>query len=151
MTVDVRLLAGPDAFLAEAGPLLLEDEARHNLILGVTSTIRDSPGRYAERSFWVVKDGGDPVAAALRTPPYNLIVAKPRDAAALEALAAGIEEDIPGVGGARPEVEEFARIWAARRGLNTRVDRRMGVYALRRVEGVRPASGAPRDAIPVDK
>ena len=37
------------AFLEQAGPLLLADEARHNLILGISGTLRESPDRYIEK------------------------------------------------------------------------------------------------------
>jgi hypothetical protein len=41
--MDVRLVDDPDEFLAVAGPLLLQDEPRHNLILGLAATLRDHP------------------------------------------------------------------------------------------------------------
>ena len=37
-------------FLAEAGALLLADEARHNLILGLADTIQANPETYPDRS-----------------------------------------------------------------------------------------------------
>jgi len=67
-----------EEFLERAGALLLADEARHNLMLGVAGNVRDMPGLFAEAHFWIV-DG----AAAMQTPPYNVIVAKPRDGDAL--------------------------------------------------------------------
>ena len=71
------MLDDAGAFLDAAGPLLLADEARHNLILGITGTLRETPDRYAEKRFWVGVEDGEPVAAAIRTPPYNLILATP--------------------------------------------------------------------------
>jgi uncharacterized protein len=150
MSVTVERLADASAFLDAAGPLLLADEARHNLPLGIAATVRDFPTRYPDQSFWIATDEGEAIAAALRTPPYNLIVAKPRDGAGLETLAAGIDEELPGVVGARPEVDEFARIWTSGHGLRARTDRGMGVYSLERVESVPAASGAPRDAEAAD-
>jgi len=75
--VEVVRLADAATFLAEAEPLLLADEARHNLILGIAGTIRDSPDHYPARSLWLVRED-EVVAAALRTPPHNLILAGPR-------------------------------------------------------------------------
>jgi predicted GNAT family acetyltransferase len=144
--VDVRLLLDPDAFLAEAGALLLEDEARNNLVLGIAGTLAVSPDRYAEKRFWVVTDGGETVAAALRTPPFNLVLAWPRDEAALEALAAGIEEELPGVVAAHPEVDAFTRLWSRTHEIEPRVLREQGVYALERVQPVSEARGASRVA-----
>ena len=87
--MEVVKLADPATFLAEAGPLLLADEARHNLILGIAGTIRDSPDHYPARSLWLVREDDEVVAAALRTPPHNLILAGPRSEEALAALAGG--------------------------------------------------------------
>ena len=138
------MLEDAGAFLEQAGPLLLADEARHNLILGISGTLRESPDRYIEKHFWVGIDDGEPVAAAIRTPPYNLILATPRDEPALVALAAAIEDELPGVTGTRPEVDTFARLWADAHGLEARTLRGMGVYALEHVQPVPPAPGSSR-------
>ncbi len=63
-----------DEFFAQALPLLLSDEARHNLLLGVAGNVRSRPEAYAGARFWLV-DG----AAAMQTPPRELILARPRD------------------------------------------------------------------------
>ncbi|HZO61805.1 MAG TPA: GNAT family N-acetyltransferase [Gaiellaceae bacterium] len=147
----IRLLDDARAFLDAAGPLLLTDEARHNLQLGITGTLVSSPDRYLEARFWVVFDGGTPVAAALRTPPFNLLLARPRDDEALDELVDGIEDELPGIVGAHPEVDAFIDRWARRRPIERRVLREQGVYALERVEPVPAASGAPRPATSGDE
>ena len=64
--------------LDRIGELLLADEARHNLAFGILATARAHPEVYPELVGWVVREGGDAVVgAALRTPPHNLVVAKP--------------------------------------------------------------------------
>jgi predicted GNAT family acetyltransferase len=149
--IEVELLADAGSFLAQAGPLLLADEARHNLLFGVAGTAHATPGLYRDKRFWVAVEDGVVVAAALRTPPYNLIVARPREDAALDALAAGIDDELPGVTGARPEVDVFARIWSAVHGVDSRVVRSMGVYALERVRPVPCAPGGSRTATKGDE
>ena len=52
-------------FLERSGPLLLADEARHNLILGLAGTLRDHPDYYPDFGLWLVEDGERPVGAAL--------------------------------------------------------------------------------------
>jgi uncharacterized protein len=138
-------------FLAQAESLLLADEPRHNLILGIAGTIRDSPDVYPLRSLWLVRDGADVVAAALRTPPYNLILARPASPAALEALAGGIAEELPGINGPVPEVDEFARLWTERTGCSARTNMRQGVYALEQVEALAPVPGSARVATSDDR
>jgi uncharacterized protein len=149
--MEVERLEDAAEFLAEAEPLLLADEARHNLILGIAGTIRDAPDVYPLRNLWLVRDGGEVVGAALRTPPYNLILARPASPAALEALAGGIAEELPGVNGCVPEVDEFAVRWAARTGCSARTNMRQGVYALDKVEPLAPAPGSARIATADDR
>lgn len=141
-----RAVADPSEFLAVATPFLLRDEPRHNLILGLATTLRDHPERYAEHRLWVVEDGGDMVGAALRTPPHLLVLAQPHGEAAVEALVAAILEDIPGVVGALPEAQTFAAAWAARTGstFQTRVEQ--GIWALSTARGPLDVAGGPRPA-----
>jgi hypothetical protein len=150
--VQVERLEDAAFFLAEAEPLLLTDEARHNLILGIAGTIRDSPGHYQTCDLGLVRDGGDAVAAALRTPPYNLILARPRSPQALDALAAAVAgEDLPGVVGAEPEAVEFAERWTRQTGVPARTSMRQGVYALERIEPLRAVSGVTPPATVEDR
>ena len=145
--MDVVRLDDAAAFLTEAGPLLLADEARHNLILGIAGTIRDSPDRYPLRSLWVVREEGEVAAAALRTPPYNLVLARPRSAPALAALAEAVAgEEIPGVTGTEPEVHEFAELWSEHSAVAGRVNMRQGVYALEQVAPLPEVPGSARVA-----
>ena len=151
--MEVVRLDDATTFLAEAEPLLLADEARHNLILGIAGTIRDTPDLYPLRSLWLVRDADEVVAAALRTPPYNLILAKPRSTPALAALAEGVAEDeeIPGVVGTVPEIHDFAECWSKHSGVPGRVNMRQGVYALDQVELVPSVPGAARVATQHDR
>jgi predicted GNAT family acetyltransferase len=138
--VRLRLVDDASAFLEAAAPLLLADEARHNLILGLAGTLRDDPTLYPEQRLWLVEDGGKVAAAALRTPPYNLVLARPRSDAALVQLAAEIDDEFPGVVGGLPEVDVFAAAWSERTRTAPRIVFRQGLYALERV---RPVSGVP--------
>ena len=146
MTEVVRL-DDAAAFLTEAAPLLLADEPRHNLILGIAGTIRDSPDLYPVRTLWLVRDGGEVAAAAVRTAPYNLILASPRSSQALAALAQAVTgEQLPGVVGAEPEVQDFAELWSRHTGVPARTNMRQGVYALERVGTLSDVPGSARIA-----
>ncbi len=150
--MDVRRPGDAREFLDLAGPLLLEDEARNNLVFGIAGTLVTTPDRYPERHFWVaVDDAGEPAAAALRTPPYNLVLARPRDDGALAALAAGIEDDLPGVVGAHPEVDAFVEFWRLDHDVRPQVLREQGVYSLERVQPVPAAAGRSRVAARADE
>ena len=135
------------AFLDAAGPLLLDDEARNNLILGVTGTLIEDPDRFAAKRFWVVTDdGGKPVAAAMQTPPYNLLLAQARSDAALETLAEAIDDGLPGVVASHPEVDAFVGLWARSHAIEPRVLRNQGIYALEQVKPPPQPPGARRAA-----
>jgi predicted GNAT family acetyltransferase len=142
--MDTVRLDDAATFLAEAQPLLLADEARHNLILGIAGTIRDAPDHYPARDFWLVRNGSVTVGAALRTPPYNLILAQPQSPQALGALLEAVAgEELPGVVGAEPEAVEFAELWARYTGAPARTNMRQGIYELERVE---PLAAVPSSA-----
>jgi hypothetical protein len=129
-----------DEFLEHAGPLLLADEARHNLMLGVAANVRDLQV-FREAHFWVV-DG----AAAMQTPPYNIIVAKPRDRGALEALVAAIDVELPGITAAVPEVDDFVELWHQ----TAELKRSDNIWELRELVEPPRAKGAPREATSAD-
>ena len=143
-------LGDATAFLERAGPMLMRDEARHNLILGIAGTIRDSPSLYPERAFWLVEDTGAVIGAALRTPPHNLVLAAGDDAA-LDALVRSATE-LPGVIGAVPEVKRFARAWTDAYGRRAEVRFEQGIYATAAiVPPAHPAAGAARAAVDADR
>jgi uncharacterized protein len=150
----VRPLGDPASFLVAAGPLLLESEARHNLLLGIAGTLRDHPSVYREHRLWVVEDGDLVVGAALQTPPFNIVVAEPRADGALLALADALADEgteLPGVTAAVPEVDSFADAWESRSGCPRRRRMAQGVYRLTKVYPPHEVSGRARVATANDR
>jgi uncharacterized protein len=149
--MEVERVAGADEVLRELGDLLGEDEARHNLAFGILATARAHPDVYPELQGWIVREGGLVVGGAIRTPPHNLVVLRPTDARALPALAGVIDDELPGVIAAVPEIDDFAAAWAERHGLAAvpRFDQR--IYALRTLVPPAPVSGAMRLAESTDR
>jgi predicted GNAT family acetyltransferase len=138
------------AFLEEAGPLLLADEARHNLILGLAGNLRD--GVYGDFRLWLVRDCAEVAAAALQTPPYNLVLARPSSTESLVALVEAIaSEELPGVVGSVPEIEEFVELWSLKTGETVRTNMRQGVYALEQVTPPLNVPGSSRVATVNDR
>lgn len=142
---------GPEAFLERASPLLLADEARHNLMLGIGALLVDTPDYYPEARFWVVEERGQPLGAALRTPPHNLLVAQQARADAVPALVSAIEDDPPGVTGGLPEAEDVASAWVAAHGGRWAPRMAMRIHALRAVRTRGNASGGMRTAGTADR
>ena len=152
--VVARRVPDPAEFLAAAEPLLLADEARHNLMLGIAGNLRDHPGLYLEFHGWVAESESGVVGAALQTPPYNLVLAQPSEPAGIEALAGALWERraaLPGVTAAVPEVEEFADAWLGRAGLERRARMRQRIYRLTSVRPVSGVLGRPRSATTADR
>lgn len=136
---------------------MLADEARHNLFLSICGRLVIGPDRFPGYRLWLVEDASGVVGAAVRTPPWNLVVARSASDEATRELARALAEDgadVPGVNGAKPEVEVFARAWEVATGRVARRRVELGIYALRTVrpvEGVpghlRPAGIEDRDAL----
>ena len=137
--------------LERGGPVLLADEARHNLAFGLLSFVRDHPDVYPELRGWLVRDGTRVVCTALRTPPHNLVLARPLDARALGVLVRGIADELPGVVAAVPEVDAFASAWAALHDVAVTVRLEQRIYALPRVTPPRDVPGGMRLAGPGDR
>jgi predicted GNAT family acetyltransferase len=146
--VVVKELDDPGAFLEAVAPLLLEDEARNNLILGIAGTLRDHPSLYDEYRLWIVEDRGRAVGVALRTPPYNLVLGGPASLDVLRALGESLHATgvaLPGVTGAAPEVERFAAVWEERARVARRRRMAQRIY---RLSALRPVEGVPGRARP---
>jgi predicted GNAT family acetyltransferase len=142
-----------DAFLASARAFLAEREAEHNLMLGISSGLRRDPSLYDGPPYLaVVTDQDRVVAAALRTPPYNLILSEVDDLAALAPLSADLARELlPGVVGPPIAARAFADAWVARAGGGWDVKLNERVYRLEQIISPRPADGAARLALPQDR
>ena len=139
----------PRDFLERAAPLLA-DEARHNLLLGLAGTLRDNPGLYRDHELWLVEDGSAVVGAALRTPPYNLVLGGGSEAA-LAALARETGGGIPGAVGAVPEIDAFVGACARLHGVTPEPRVRQGIYTLDTVVPPDAPAGRPRRATTGDR
>jgi uncharacterized protein len=141
--MELRELENADAFLAAASPFLLEDEARHNLIFGICSTLRTAPSAYPAFHLWTVEEAGDVVGAALMTPPYNVVVARASEDVVVRFLAEELHRRqvaLPGVIAALPEADWFAAAWEEAAAVGARPRMRQGIYGASRA---RPPGGVP--------
>jgi uncharacterized protein len=118
--LEVRRHGDAESFLADGGGFLMEREAEHNLILGLSGRLRVDSRIYGEAPYFAVaREGGEVVAATMRTPPHNLILSEVDDESALEPLAADandVFESLTGVVGPKGPVARMAQIWEARSG-----------------------------------
>ncbi len=147
----MNLTTYPNAseFLTVAEAPLMCEEAKNSLILGISRKV--SRGRqYGEDPpyFLAVHDQGALIAAAIRTPPYNLILYCEEDRLdALKLIAAHLMdagENLPGAHGTVNVVSAFSELWASRTGVETHVEMAQRVYCLTEVTAPASVPGAMR-------
>jgi len=155
--VEVRRVDSIDRFVAEAGAFLAAREAEHNLLLGICSGLQvpaagDVPPDGPTPDFLVASSGGQVVLAAVRTPPYNLVLSEVGDGAALDALADELAgHDLPGVLGPAEHAGVFAARWCTANGRQPRLATSERIFRLTAVRLPPLPPGRLRPAAPVDR
>src|SRR5919204_647838 len=123
----MRVTRYPDvgAFYERAAPFLVEREAEHNLILGLSSQLRRNPRMYGEEPYLaVVEEGGSVRGVVFRTPPHNLILSELDDERAIEPIVRAARpefESLPGVVGPKEPTARFSAAWEAATGATARL------------------------------
>ncbi len=83
----------PEEFFNVTRDFLAAHEAQNILIIGLTSTLMLDPLRFGERPYLaVVKEGDAVVAAALRTPPYNLVLSWMADTSPIDLILQDVHQ-----------------------------------------------------------
>ena len=138
-----------EEFLAVAMHPLLRDEEKNNLILGIAMRVRDGRSYGDEAPLFLTVHVGDAlVAAAIRTPPYPLILYC--DAEHLDALhmianhLIQIGHRIPGANGTVDTVSAFVETWTRQTGLAATLTLSLRIYSLTKVTSSAPVSGHVR-------
>lgn len=144
--MEVEPFADASEFQRVALPYLLEQESANNLLFGVCATAVRDPAYYEEFRGWVIHDNDRVEAAAVRTPPHNLILASVREPLAARVLAERLGE-LPGVMGTLPGVDVFvaARPEKAHRTMS------QGVFELTELITPGRGAGTSRPANPRDR
>jgi predicted GNAT family acetyltransferase len=156
MSLRVERFVDVDAYLERAGPFLAAREPQHILILGITAGIRTFPEIAGDHPYMAaVLEGDRVVMAALRTPPYRVVLSEIDDPAFLAPLVEDLSGhpagDVPGVMGPVPGVERFAELWAAWSGRTARETQAERIFKLEHVNEVRRPSGSMRDIVEADR
>jgi predicted GNAT family acetyltransferase len=143
--MSVRTYPRAAEFLAATEDTLLRDEAKNNLILGIADRVCTG-GSYGDDPpyFLSIDAEGRIAAAAIRTPPYPLILHCDADRTdALDAMVEhvfAVDPSLPGVNGESWASAAFARLWAERSTTRAEIETRLRVYCLREVD---PPTGVP--------
>ena len=131
------------AFLDHAGEFLAEREAEHNLIFGILSNIESDPSQYAAPPYLATIVHGDKVVgAAIRTPPWRLVLSEMDHPGAVHRLAQDLADvPLPGAVGPSDAAAHFGEAWAELTRATPRLNRHERAFRLRRVIPPRPTTG----------
>jgi len=152
MPMRSRVFTDPRQFLERMKPLLA-DEARDNLILGITRTMVSQPERFKDAILYTVERNGHPAASALITPPHDLLVSPAADGDAIRDLARAVHDHgvtIPGVTGERGCVETFKDAWSDLTSRAAVLEMEQGIFSLESVREVPAVAGDFRRATAED-
>ena len=144
----------PATFRRDGASVLLADAARNNLPLGVLQILLEHPEVYPAFHLWLAVHDGQPVGLALRTEPYNVLLAEPLVNDAVGALAEAVVLDdggLPGVTANLPWVDRFVERVTALTGREAKHVLGEGVWQLSAVADVPMPSGVARVAMPGDR
>ena len=127
-----------------AGEFLEAREAEHNLIFGICSSMEADPTQYPAPPFLATVLHGDRVVgAAIRTPPWRLVLSVMDHPGAAHRLVDDLmDEVLPGVVGPSMAAEHFAEGWTRATGASAKLLRHERAFRLSEVTPPRPAPGA---------
>ncbi len=144
-------------FLSHTERYLVRDEARYGLILGLAKGLVENPHKYGETDPWFysVGTGTDINAVAMRTPPYNVLLAHFSGdiKTVAENLVTAVSEKsqvIPGVAGDRELADLFTERWCKAFGVSVKDEMAQRIYRLVRVNNVPLVKGRFRLATEED-
>jgi uncharacterized protein len=154
-SVQVERFSDAQAFLDAVGPFLAEHEAEHNLLFGIAATLIIDSDRYRDQPYLAaVKRNDDVVAAAVMTPPFNVVVSMTHDPDALATLGHDLGRNrltVPGVTAPVEIARRFAEMWTQRHGLRARREVAERIYRLERVMQPTGVTGTVRIATVDDR
>jgi uncharacterized protein len=153
--VQVERFSDAQAFLDAAGPFLAEHEAEHNLLFGIAATLIIDSERYREQPFLAaVRRDDEVVAAAVMTPPFNVVLSMTDDPDPIVAIGRDLGRNrftVPGVTAPVEVARRFADLWTQRHGLIPKLAFAQRIYRLERVTRPSDVSGTMRAATEADR
>lgn len=132
----IRRWSDPRSFLDRAERWLVQREAEHNLLLGISDRLLRGDHRWASPIYLAtIEAEGELVGCAWRTPPSKLGITR-LPIASVPSLArdvADVYSEISGLMGPEAESSEFARCWTRARGAQWSLGTQQRIHALERV------------------
>lgn len=150
MALRVIRFDDPTAFAAKTTPFLLQREAEHCLLLGITGVLARGGSQYTgDNDLVTVEDDDGIKAVALRTPPHGPVLSRAASAEAISLIVddlAGRQGAIPTVLGPAETAGTFAERWAERTGARRELAFHERVHRLTRLISPKSAPGTFRFA-----
>jgi predicted GNAT family acetyltransferase len=145
-----------EEFLARVQPVLLTEEVKNSLILGIAHRLRMLPIDQQVPYLLTVEDEEGLLLAALMTPPFNLVLAGQddvHDAAMLTLIqyARAHQWPVPGVRASVPLVDRFARLWGEQTGKHAQLTMGQRTFELTQVVSPPRVLGHFRVAVEADR
>lgn len=156
--MEINYFSKESDFLSRVAVLLEKDEARYGLVQGIANQLVDNPHAYGSVDPWfcTVSDKTGIHAVAMRTPPYNVLLAHfsgdPDSSARLLADSISrFSKSIPGVVGEKEIADPFAEYWCDAQGVAVNGKQSQRIYRLVKLNRIILAKGRFRPATEEDK
>lgn len=147
--------ADAQQYLKWVQPYLLQQEAQHCLLLGISERIIHNREHFNHPPYLVaVEEDNILLAVALRTPPQKLVISHAIKPEALTLIAQDLysqQQALPGVIGSQRDAQTFVKVWQAITGIPYRLGMQQRIYQLERVQPIPKASGYLRQASVSDR
>ncbi|WP_010097639.1 GNAT family N-acetyltransferase [Ornithinibacillus scapharcae] len=148
-------------YLDRVEDLLLQQEVKNNLMLGLLERGRNNIGVFSDGArLGIVEDNGEPIYAFMQTPPNKWIFPKVghMDEKYIPAIVQFLYQHkypVPGVIGPDKIASEFIRLWTERKGITAELTMKQMVYRLDKVKIIPDVSGklipASEEHLPIAK
>jgi predicted GNAT family acetyltransferase len=126
----------PARFLQRARTFLEEFETENNLLLGISSWLVAHSELIEQPPYFItVEENGKVRAAAMMTPPHNLVLTRAKRDVLVEIADQILTKEIhlPGVNGPTEASQTFTEVWTEKTGRPFRAHRSLRLYELRQV------------------
>ena len=153
--MEIQHFSNPKLYYNKVKAYLLQEEAVHCMILGISNTLSDSPDYYGTQPYLVAIEDKDRVlATAIITPPYKLLLSRSLQSEAIAKIARDLASDtksLPGVTAPEPEATTFAQAWHSLTGQTYRQALALRVHQLQAVSSPKQVSGYLRQVTAGDR
>jgi uncharacterized protein len=138
-----------EEFCAQALPFLLQQPVHHNLLLGMVGMLKQQAAGATAPYLAIVTKAGQPIAVAMRTSPYGLVLSAVADEAAVAAIGQDVlidQPDLVSVNALAPVAAMFTTFWQAQAGKLPTLRMAMKIHQLTEVTTLATVGGALRRA-----